>query len=138
MRLRLARMTYNQAKELGAPGWQSENHHRHLLHFTGKSKLFTGEKTDESRRVLKAYPVFNADRSKVFRNVSIRRDACEQGRRAELDLIASIPAVLRQGDEAYYEPIADRVTMPPAHLSRASTITPAAHELRIDRRCQPP
>ena len=30
---------------------------------------------------------------------------------------AAIPAVLRhQGDEAYYEPTPDRVTMPPAHL----------------------
>jgi antirestriction protein ArdC len=41
-----------------------------------------------------------------------------EGRQAELDsFFASVPAVLRhQGDEAYYEPVADRVTMPPAHL----------------------
>jgi len=41
-----------------------------------------------------------------------------EGREAELDaFFAAIPVNLRhQGCEAYYEPTADRVTMPPASL----------------------
>ena len=41
-----------------------------------------------------------------------------EGREQELDaFFAAIPAKLRhQGDEAYYEPVIDRVTMPPTHL----------------------
>ena len=82
----------------------------------------TGEKTDESRRVLKAYPVFNADQveglPERFHPHATLEVVEPEGRQAELDsFFASVPAVLRhQGDEAYYEPVADRVTMPPAHL----------------------
>jgi len=41
-----------------------------------------------------------------------------EGREAALDaFFAAIPVNLRhQGDEAYYEPALDRITMPPAHL----------------------
>ena len=72
--------------------------------------------------MLKAYPVFNADQveglPERFHPAATLEVVEPEGRQAELDsFFARIPAVLRhQGDEAYYEPVADRVTMPPAHL----------------------
>ena len=71
---------------------------------------------------MKAYPVFNADQveglPERFHPAATLEVVEPEGRQAELDsFFARIPAVLRhQGDEAYYEPMADRVTMPPAHL----------------------
>ena len=81
-----------------------------------------GEKTDEARRVLKAYPVFNADQveglPERFHPAAMLELVEPEGREAELDaFFAAIPVNLRhQGCEAYYEPTADRVTMPPASL----------------------
>jgi hypothetical protein len=65
------------------------------------------------------------------------------GRAGELDsFFASIPAVLRhQGDEAYYEPVADRVTMPPCAslLGLRPLLRDArARAVALDRSCQPP
>ena len=72
--------------------------------------------------MLKAYPVFNADQVEGLPeryHPTASLDLVEpEGREAELDVFfGAIPAVLRhQGGEAYYEPGADRITMPPAHL----------------------
>jgi len=66
--------------------------------------------------------VFNADQvdglPERFHSAAALELVEPAGREQELDaFFARIPAVLRhQGDEAYYEPIADRITMPPAHL----------------------
>lgn len=118
-------MTYNQAKELGAQVRKGEKSTVAIFYKSYTKEVEapdTGEKTDESRRVLKAYPVFNADQveglSERFHPAATLEVVEPEGRQAELDLFfANIPAVLRhQGDEAYYEPVADRVTMPPAHL----------------------
>ena len=118
-------MTYNQAKELGAQVRKGEKSTIAIFYKSYTKEVEapdTGEKTDESRRVLKAYPVFNADQ---VENLPARfhpaatLDLVEpEGRELELDAFFGVlPAVLRhQGDEAYYEPVADRVTMPPAHL----------------------
>lgn len=118
-------MTYNQAKALGA---QVRSHEKSTIAIFYKSytkeieATDSGEKTDEARRVLKAYPVFNADQVDGLPgrfHPAATLDLVEpEGREAELDaFFAAIPAALRhQGDEAYYEPIADRVTMPPSHL----------------------
>ena len=118
-------MTYNQAKELGAQVRKGEKSTIAIFYKSYTKEVETpdtGEKTDESRRVLKAYPVFNADQveglSEHFHPAATLEVVEPEGRQAELDLFfANIPAVLRhQGDTAYYEPVADRVTMPPAHL----------------------
>jgi antirestriction protein ArdC len=118
-------MTYNQAKELGAQVRKGEKSTIAIFYKSYTKEVEapdTGEKTDESRRVLKAYPVFNGDQVEGLPehfHPAATLDVVEpEGRQAELDsFFAGIPAVLRhQGDEAYYEPVADRVTMPPAHL----------------------
>jgi antirestriction protein ArdC len=118
-------MTYNQAKELGAQVRKGEKSTIAIFYKSYTKEVEapeTGEKTDESRRVLKAYPVFNADQveglPERFHPAATLEVVEPDGRQAELDsFFANIPAVLRhQGDEAYYEPVADRVTMPPAHL----------------------
>ena len=118
-------MTYNQAKELGAQVRKGEKSTIAIFYKSYTKEVEapdTGEKTDESRRVLKAYPVFNADQveglPERFHPAATLEVVEPKGRQAELDsFFASIPTVLRhQGDEAYYEPVADRVTMPPAHL----------------------
>lgn len=118
-------MTYNQAKELGAQVRKGEKSTIAIFYKSYTKEVEapdTGEKTDESRRVLKAYPVFNADQveglPECFHPAATLEVVEPEGRQAELDsFFASVPAVLRhQGDEAYYEPVADRVTMPPAHL----------------------
>jgi antirestriction protein ArdC len=67
-------------------------------------------KSDEARRVLKAYPVFNADQVEGLPerfHPAVALDLVEpEGREAELDaFFAGIPVNLRhQGGEAYYEP----------------------------------
>lgn len=118
-------MTYNQAKELGAQVRKGAKSTIAIFYKSYTKEVEapdTGEKTDESRRVLKAYPVFNADQveglPERFHPAATLEVVEPEGRQAELNsFFASIPAVLRhQGDEAYYEPVADRVTMPPAHL----------------------
>lgn len=118
-------MTYNQAKELGAQVRKGEKSTIAIFYKSYTKEVEapdTGEKTDESRRVLKAYPVFNADQveglPEHFHPAATLEVVEPEGRQAELDsFFANIPAVLRhQGDEAYYEPVADRVTMPPAQL----------------------
>lgn len=118
-------MTYNQAKELGAQVRKGEKSTIAIFYKSYTKEVEapdTGEKTDESRRVLKAYPVFNADQveglPERFHPAATLEVVEPEGRQAELDSFFDIiPAVLRhQGDEAYYEPVADRVTMPPLHL----------------------
>lgn len=118
-------MTYNQANELGAQVRKGEKSTIAIFYKSYTKEVEapdTGEKTDESRRVLKAYPVFSADQveglPERFHPAATLEVVEPEGRQAELDsFFARIPAVLRhQGDEAYYEPVADRVTMPPAHL----------------------
>lgn len=118
-------MTYNQAQELGAQVRKGEKATIAIFYKSYTKEVEapdTGEKSDEARRVLKAYPVFNADQVDGLPDrfhPSATLDLVEpEGREQALDaFFAAIPATLRhQGDEAYYEPSADRVTMPPAHL----------------------
>lgn len=118
-------MTYNQAKSLGAQVRKGEKSTIAIFYKSYTKEVEapeTGEKTDEARRVLKAYPVFNADQVEGLPerfHPAATLDLVEpEGREAELDtFFAAIPVNLRhQGSEAYYEPTADRVTMPPTSL----------------------
>jgi len=117
-------MTYNQAQKLGAQVRKGEKSTIAVFYKSYTRELEgaeTGETSEEVRRVLKAYPVFNADQvdglPERFHPATLELVEPE-GREQELDaFFAAIPAELRhQGDEAYYEPLADRITMPPAHL----------------------
>ena len=118
-------MTYNQAKSLGAQVRKGEKSTIAIFckSYTKEVEAQeTGEKSDEARRVLKAYPVFNADQveglPERFHPAASLELVEPEGREAELDaFFGKVPVNLRyQGSEAYYEPLADRVTMPPAHL----------------------
>ena len=118
-------MTYNQARKLEAQVKKGEKATIAVFYKSYTKEVEapdTGETNEESRRVLKAYPVFNADQidglAERF-HPAAQLDVVEpEGRLVELDaFFAAVPAILRhQGDEAYYEPVADRVTMPPQHL----------------------
>lgn len=118
-------MTYNQARKLDAQVKKGEKATIAVFYKSYTREVEapdTGEMNEESRRVLKAYPVFNADQidglPERFHPVA-QLDVVEpEGRLIELDaFFAAVPAMLRhQGDEAYYEPLADRITMPPQHL----------------------
>ena len=118
-------MTYNQAKTLGAQVRKGEKSTIAIFYKSYTKEVEapdTGEKSDEARRVLKAYPVFNADQVEGLPerfHPAVTLDLVEpEGREAELDAyFAAIPVNLRHlGCEAYYEPTTDRVTMPPASL----------------------
>ena len=118
-------MTYNQAQKLGAQVRKGEKSTIAVFYksYTREVEAAeTGETSEEPRRVLKAYAVFNSDQvdglPERFRPAATLELVEPEGREQELDaFFAAIPAELRhQGDEAYYEPVADRITMPPAHL----------------------
>jgi antirestriction protein ArdC len=117
-------MTYNQAQGLGAQVRKGEKSTIAIFYksYTKEAEApDTGERSDEARRVLKAYPVFNADQveglPERFHSAASFDLVEPAGREAELDaFFAGIPVDLRhQGSEAYYEPTPDRVTMPPTH-----------------------
>jgi len=118
-------MTYNQARKLGAQVRKGEKSTIAIFYKSYTRQVEEpdgGDSTEEARRVLKAYPVFNADQvdglPERFHPAASLELVEPEGRELALDsFFARIPAALRhQGDEAYYEPVADRVTMPPAHL----------------------
>ena len=118
-------MTYNQAQKLGGQVRKGEKSTIAIFYKSYTKEVEAGgpgETAEESRRVLKAYPVFNADQvdglPERFHPAAALELVEPAGREQELNaFFARIPAVLRhQGDEAYYEPIADRITMPPAQL----------------------
>ena len=118
-------MTWNQARKLDGQVRKGEKATIAVFYKSYTKAVEaadTGETNEESRRVLKAYPVFNAAQVEGlparFHPPAEPEAGEPEGRQAELDeFFAAIPAKLRhQGDEAYYEPLTDRVTMPPAHL----------------------
>jgi antirestriction protein ArdC len=95
----------------------------------------TGERHDEQRRVLKGYTVFNASQIEGLPERYLPEPP--HGQEPERDpgaaaFFASVPANLRHtGAQAYYEPVIDRVTMPPVALFRDAHHYHAtlAHEL---------
>jgi antirestriction protein ArdC len=118
-------MTYNQAQKLGGQVCKGEKSTIAIFYKSYTRQVQepdSGDNTEEARRVLKAYPVFNADQvdglPDRFRPAATLEMVEPHGREQQLDsFFARIPAELRhQGDEAYYEPAADRITMPPAQL----------------------
>jgi antirestriction protein ArdC len=148
-------MTYRQAQALGGQVRKGELSSIAVFYKSMAPRLGEGgsdERPDpgvdhrdsdgdrrQLRRVLKSYAVFNADQIDGLpdRFSPVAEDDATPveptGRDAALDgFFAAIPAVLRHhGDQAYYEPPADRVTMPPAMLFRGYDhyYATLAHEL---------
>lgn len=123
-------MTYRQAQQRGGQVRKGETATIAVFYKTyrpGAQRGDAGDGDDDIegvgvRRVLKSFSVFNADQidglpAMYHLNPSDAARAPE-GRREELDrFFAAIPATLRHfGGEAYYEPVPDRITMPPAAL----------------------
>ncbi len=103
-------MTYRQCQALGGQVRKGEKSTIAIFYksYTKEVENAEGEADTENRRVLKAYAVFNADQ-------------CDGLPTERLDtFFAEIGADLRHhGAQAYYEPLRDRVTMPPAELFEA-------------------
>lgn len=114
-------MTYRQAALLGGQVRKGEKSTIAIFYKSYAKEVEapdTGERTSEARRVLKAYAVFSADQvdglPERFHPTPVTAPVEPEGREAELDaFFAALPIHLRhQGDEAYYEPVSDRITMP--------------------------
>src|SRR3546814_18783244 len=95
-------MTYNQAKSLGAQVRKSEKSTIAIFYKSYTTEVEapdTSERTDDARRVLKAYPVFNADQveglPERFHPTSMLDLVAPAGREAELAaFFAAIPVTL--------------------------------------------
>lgn len=127
-------MTYRQAQALGGQVRKGERATVAVFYKT----LASGEDepaeasgpgpADPPRRcagrVMRSYAVFNCDQidglPDRYRPEAEDHGAEPAGRDAELEaFFSAVPASLRHvGDQAYYDPVADRITMPPVALFR--------------------
>ena len=132
-------MTYKQAQTLGGQVREGERS-QIAIFYKSYSKTVespvTGDSSDEMRRVLRSYAVFNCDQidglSPDFYpslvNVVPPVDALPDRAQRFID---ALPATVHmRGDRAFYDCIADSITMPPAELfsSRALFASTLAHE----------
>ncbi|WP_420607411.1 ArdC family protein [Novosphingopyxis sp.] len=117
-------MTYRQCAKLGGQVRKGEKSTIAIFYksYTRGMEGDDGAETRETRRVLKSYAIFNADQCdglpERYHPGSASEPVEPQGREETLDrFFAAIGANLRhQGTQAYYEPVADRITMPPSTL----------------------
>lgn len=118
-------MTYRQAQTLGGQVRKGEKSTIAIFYKNYTKQVDapeSGGPDEETRRVLKAYPIFNAEQvdglPERFHPAATLELVEPAGRQAALDaFFAAMPAELRhQGDSAHYEPALDRITMPPAPL----------------------
>jgi len=132
-------MTYRQCQKLGGQVRKGEKSTIAIFYKTYEKEV-EGAACDtdsETRRVLKAFAVFNADQCDDLPAMYYPEPVIgliePVGREKRLDgFFANIGASLRhQGCEAYYEPLADRITMPPSELFDAYEhyYATLAHEL---------
>lgn len=115
-------LTYRQAQLKGGQVRKGERGTVAIFYKSYRKKVDdedTGDSRSGSRRVLKSFTLFNACQidglpEDYFPAPKARPEPSSRDR--ELDLFfASIPARLRHfGDEAYYRPVPDDVTMPGA------------------------
>ena len=132
-------MTYKQAQALGGQVREGERS-QIAIFYKSYSKtvesVVTGDTTDEMRRVLRSYAVFNCDQidglSPDFypSPVSIVPPADALPERAQRFLDALPATVQTRGDRAFYDRTADTITMPPVELfsTRAYHAATLAHE----------
>ena len=123
-------MTYKQAQALGGQVREGERS-QIAIFYKSYSKsvesVVTGDTTDELRRVLRSYAVFNCDQIDGLSPdyypspVSIVPPADQLPDRAQR-FIEALPAkVQMRGDRAFYDRIADSITMPPVELFSTRT-----------------
>jgi len=132
-------MTYRQCQALGGQVRKGEKSTIAIFYksYTKEVESAEGEQDTENRRVLKSYAVFNADQCdglpEFYHPKPLVGPVEPEGREARLDaFFARVGAKLRHhGSQAYYEPLRDRVTMPPAELFGAYDhyYATLAHEL---------
>ena len=132
-------MTYRQSQKHGGQVRKGEKSTIAIFYksYTKEVENAEGGQDTESRRVLKAYSVFNADQCdglpEFYRPKPLVAALEPEGREERLDaFFAEIDADLRHhGAQAYYEPLRDRITMPPAELFEAydQYYATLAHEL---------
>lgn len=117
-------MTYRQCQKLGGQVRKGEKSTTAIFYksYDKQVERDDGEQGTESRRVLKAYAVFNSDQCDGLPEMCRAKRELEQvepaGREEQLDAFFSeVGADLRHhGSEAYYELVLDRITMPSAAL----------------------
>jgi len=117
-------MTYRQCAKLGGQVRKGEKSSIAIFYKTYDKEVETpdGGEDTETRRVLKSYAIFNADQCDdlpaMYSPAPLVEPVEPAGRQHKLDtFFARIDAQLRHmGSEAYYEPVRDRITMPPATL----------------------
>ena len=117
-------MTYRQCHKLGGQVRKGEKSTIAIFYksYDKQVERDDGEVGTETRRVLRAYAVFNAGQCDGLPEMYLAKPELERvepaGRQERLDAFFSkVGAQLRhQGSEAYYEPVPDRITMPPAAL----------------------
>jgi antirestriction protein ArdC len=132
-------MTYKQSQALGGQVREGERS-QIAIFYKSYSKTVespvTGDATDEMRRVLRSYAVFNADQidglpEKFYpRPVSVVAPDDALPDRAQRFLDALPARVHQRGDRAFYDRVADSITMPPVALfsTRAYFASTLAHE----------
>jgi antirestriction protein ArdC len=118
-------MTYRQCAGLGGQVRKGEKSTIAIFYKSYTKEIAEadqGDPQEETRRVLKSYAIFNADQCdglpERYYPTAELLDVEPEGRVENLDqYFARIGANIRvSGSSAYYEPIADRITMPPASL----------------------
>lgn len=132
-------MTYKQAQALGAQVREGERS-QIAIFYKSYSKTVespvTGDSTDETRRVLRSYAVFNADQidglPDRFRPsaLSVVPPADTLPDRAQA-FVDALPATVHTGgDKAFYDRIDDSITMPAVDQfsTRAYWASTLAHE----------
>lgn len=132
-------MTYKQAQALGAQVREGERS-QIAIFYKSYSKTVespvTGDATDEMRRVLRSYAVFNADQIDGLPErfhpspLSIVPPADTLPGRAQR-FVDALPATVHiRGDRAFYDRIADSITMPAIEQfsTRAYWASTLAHE----------
>ena len=132
-------MTYRQCQKLGGQVRKGEKSTIAIFYKSYKKEIETadGGQDTENRRVLKAYAVFNADQCDGLPEFYYPKPTVAalepEGREERLDaFFGQVGANLRHhGAQAYYEPLRDRVTMPPVELFGAFDhyYATLAHEL---------
>lgn len=132
-------MTYRQAQALGGQVREGERAEIAVFYKSYTKKIVspvTGDPGDELRRVLRAYSVFNADQisglpDHFYPPLLAAVPPADQLPQRASQFIDALPAkVHHRGCQAYYDPMADAITMPPVQLfdSRAAWAATLAHE----------
>jgi antirestriction protein ArdC len=132
-------MTYRQAQALGGQVREGERS-QFAIFFKSYTKTIesavTGDSADEMRRVLRSYAVFNVDQISGLpphfhpSPVSAVPPADTLPERAQRFIDALPATVTIRGDRAFYDRIADTITMPPVEqfTTRAYWASTLAHE----------